>query len=31
MLNLITEINELLMAKETGLLKAHPPAERKDP
>lgn len=31
MLNLITEINELLMAKETRLLKAHPPAERKDP
>jgi hypothetical protein len=31
MLNLITEINELFMAKETGLLKAHPPAERKDP
>ena len=31
MLKLITEINELLMAKETRLLKAHPPAERKDP
>jgi hypothetical protein len=31
MLKLITEINELHMAKETRLLKAHPPAERKDP
>jgi hypothetical protein len=31
MLKLITEINELLMAKETRLLKAHPPAEYKEP
>jgi hypothetical protein len=31
MLKLITEINELLMAKETRLLKAHPPAEPKEP
>lgn len=31
MLKLITEINELLMAKETRLLKAHPPAEPKNP
>ena len=31
MLKLRTEINELLMAKATPLLKAHSPAERKDP
>ena len=31
MLKLITEINELLMAKETRLLKAQTPAEPKEP
>jgi hypothetical protein len=31
MLKLITEINELLMAKETRLLKAHPPASTENP